>query len=111
MLNVSGLRAGYGQSEALHGIDFNVAPGEIVVFVGRNGMGKTTLMKSLIGMLPVRAGSIMLDGTDLAPLKSYARVAKGLAFVPQGRMIFSTMTVEENIETGLVRPCGQAGST
>ncbi len=101
MLNVSGLRAGYGQSEALHGIDFNVAPGEIVVFVGRNGMGKTTLMKSLIGMVPAWAGSIMLDGTDLAPLKSYARVAKGLAFVPQGRMIFSTMTVEENIETGL----------
>jgi urea transport system ATP-binding protein len=101
MLNVSGLRAGYGQSEALHGIDFNVGPGEIVVFVGRNGMGKTTLMKSLIGMVPVWSGSIMLDGADLAPLKSYARVAKGLAFVPQGRMIFSAMTVEENIETGL----------
>jgi urea transport system ATP-binding protein len=101
MLNVSGLRAGYGQSEALHGIDFNVAPSEIVVFVGRNGMGKTTLMKSLIGMIPVWAGSITLDGTDLAPLKSYARVAKGLAFVPQGRMIFSAMTVQENIETGL----------
>jgi urea transport system ATP-binding protein len=58
-------------------------------------------MKSLIGMIPVWAGSIMLDGTDLAPLKSYARVAKGLAFVPQGRMIFSAMTVQENIETGL----------
>jgi urea transport system ATP-binding protein len=101
MLNVSGLRAGYGQSEALHGIDFNLAPGEIVVFVGRNGMGKTTLMKSLIGMIPAWAGSITLDGTDLASLKSHARVAKGLAFVPQGRMIFSTMTVQENIETGL----------
>jgi urea transport system ATP-binding protein len=101
MLNVSGLRAGYGHSEALHGIDFNVAPGEIVVFVGRNGMGKTTLMKSLIGMLPVRAGSIMLDGVDLAHLPSHTRVAKGLAFVPQGRMIFPTMTVQENIETGL----------
>ena len=101
MLNVSGLRAGYGQSEALHGIDFTVAPGEIVVFVGRNGMGKTTLMKSLIGMLPARAGSIVLDGTDLAHLPSHARVAKGLAFVPQGRMIFATMTVQENIETGL----------
>ena len=101
MLNISNLRAGYGQSEVLHGIDFNVAEGEIVVFVGRNGMGKTTLMKSLIGMLPARAGSIRLDGTDLAPLKTHARVAKGLAYVPQGRMIFSTMTVQENIETGL----------
>jgi urea transport system ATP-binding protein len=107
MLNVSGLRAGYGQSEVLHGINFNVAPGEIVVLVGRNGMGKTTLMKSLIGMLPSRAGSIMLDGSDLAPLKSHARVAKGLAFVPQGRMIFSTMTVQENIETGLFVHAGK----
>jgi urea transport system ATP-binding protein len=107
MLNISGLRAGYGQSEVLHGINFNVAPGEIVVLVGRNGMGKTTLMKSLIGMLPSRAGSIMLDGSDLAPLKSHARVAKGLAFVPQGRMIFSTMTVQENIETGLFAHAGK----
>ncbi len=101
MLTVSKLRAGYGQSEVLHGIDFNVAPGEIVVLVGRNGMGKTTLMKSLIGMVPVRGGHITLDGTDLAPLPSHARVACGLAFVPQGRMIFSAMTVQENIETGL----------
>jgi urea transport system ATP-binding protein len=101
MLTVSGLRAGYGQSEVLHAIDFSVAPGEIVVLVGRNGMGKTTLMKSLIGMLPVRGGTITLDGTELAPLPSHARVARGLAFVPQGRMIFSAMTVQENIETGL----------
>jgi urea transport system ATP-binding protein len=107
MLNVSDLRAGYGHAEVLHGIDFKVAPGEIVVFVGRNGMGKTTLMKSLIGMLPLRTGSITLDGTDLAPLPSHARVAKGLAFVPQGRMIFSTMTVQENIETGLFVHAGK----
>ena len=107
MLEVTGLRAGYGQSEVLHGINFTVKPAEIVVFVGRNGMGKTTLMKTLIGMIPPRAGSITLDGTDLAPLKSHARVAKGLAFVPQGRMIFSTMTVQENIETGLFVHAGK----
>ena len=71
----------------MHGVDFHVAAGEILVIVGRNGMGKTTLMKSLIGMLPARAGSIVLDGTDLAHLPSHARVAKGLAFVPQGRVI------------------------
>jgi urea transport system ATP-binding protein len=100
MLNVSGLRAGYGRSEPLLGLDFSVAPGEIVVLVGRNGMDKTTLMKSLIGTIPVWGGSIMFDDTDLTPLKSHARVAKGLTFVPQGRMIFSTMT-QENIETGL----------
>ncbi len=101
MLDVQGLRAGYGQSEVLRGIDFAVAPGEIVVFVGRNGMGKTTLMKSLIGMLPASAGRIELVGDDIAHLKTYQRVARGVAFVPQGRMIFPAMTVQENIETGL----------
>ncbi len=80
MLNVSDLHAGYGQSEVLHGLNFNVAPGEIVVFVGRNGMGKTTLMKSLIGMVPVRAGSIMLDGTDLA------HVARATSASPRARL-------------------------
>jgi urea transport system ATP-binding protein len=69
--------------------------------MGRNGMGKTTLMKTLMGLVPVKAGSIQVEGDDVAALKSHARVAKGLAYVPQGRMIFSTMTVQENIETGL----------
>ena len=101
MLSVQGLRAGYGQSEVLHGIDFAAGPGEIVVFVGRNGMGKTTLMKSLIGMTPVSAGRIEVDGADIARLKSSQRVKAGVAFVPQGRMVFPAMTVEENIETGL----------
>jgi len=101
MLRVRDLRVAYGQSEALHGLDFDVAPGEIVVVVGRNGMGKTTLIKSLMGMIPTRSGSVTLDGQDVAALPSHVRVAKGLAIVPQGRMIFSAMTVEENIETGL----------
>ena len=101
MLDVQDLRAGYGQSEVLHGLNFSVQPAEIVVFVGRNGMGKTTLMKSLIGMVPVSGGRIELAGTDIAHLKSYQRVAKGVAFVPQGRMVFPAMTVQENIETGL----------
>ena len=100
-LLVRGLRAGYGQSEVLHGLDFSVRPAEIIVVVGRNGMGKSTLVKTLIGLLPAKAGSIELDGTDLVPLKTYQRVARGLAYVPQGRMIFPAMTVQENIETGL----------
>ena len=100
-LLVRGLRAGYGQSEVLHGLDFSVRPAEIIVVVGRNGMGKSTLVKTLIGLLPAKAGTIELDGTDLAPLKTYQRVAHGLAYVPQGRMIFPAMTVQENIETGL----------
>jgi urea transport system ATP-binding protein len=101
ILQVTDLHAGYGQSEVLHGLNFNVAPAEIVVVVGRNGMGKSTLMKSLIGMVPVKSGQIRLDGTDVTQFKSHRRVAKGIAIVPQGRMIFSNMTVRENIETGL----------
>ncbi|URD34786.1 urea ABC transporter ATP-binding subunit UrtE [Methylobacterium tardum] len=100
-LAVDDLHAAYGQSEVLHGLTFSVAPGEIVAVMGRNGMGKTTLMKTLMGLVPVKAGSIQVEGADVAGLKSHARVAKGLAYVPQGRMIFSTMTVQENIETGL----------
>jgi urea transport system ATP-binding protein len=73
-----------------------------VALVGRNGMGKSTLMKSLIGVMPARSGRIVVDGTDVAGLPSYQRVARGLAYVPQGRQIFGTMTVKENIETGLV---------
>jgi urea transport system ATP-binding protein len=101
MLNVSDLHVAYGQSEVLHGLDFTVAPNEIVAIMGRNGMGKTTLMKSLMGIVPTRSGSVAVGGADITHLKSHQRVAKGVGFVPQGRMIFSTMTVEENIETGL----------
>ncbi|TNC12861.1 urea ABC transporter ATP-binding subunit UrtE [Methylobacterium terricola] len=101
MLAVTGLHAAYGQSEVLHGIDLCVAPGEIVAVMGRNGMGKSTLMRTLMGILPAKSGTIRVDGQDVTALKSHQRVAKGLAYVPQGRMIFSTMTVQENIETGL----------
>ncbi|RVU19398.1 urea ABC transporter ATP-binding subunit UrtE [Methylobacterium oryzihabitans] len=101
ILSVTDLHAAYGQSEVLHGIDLTVAPGEIVAVMGRNGMGKSTLMRTLMGILPARGGTIRVDGQDVTALKSHQRVAKGLAYVPQGRMIFSTMTVQENIETGL----------
>ncbi len=102
MFEVSNLSSAYGQSQVLHGIDLSVARGEIVALVGRNGMGKSTLMKSLIGLMPTQSGRIAVDGVDLTPLASHQRVAKGLAYVPQGRQIFGTMTVRENIETGLV---------
>ena len=101
MLNVSNYQVAYGQSEVLHGLNFEVRPREIVAVMGRNGMGKSTLMKSLIGMIPTAGGSVNLDGVDITHMKSYQRVAGGIGFVPQGRMIFSTMTVRENIETGL----------
>jgi urea transport system ATP-binding protein len=102
MLEVHNLSAAYGQSEVLHGIDLSAHAGEIVTLVGRNGMGKSTLMKSLIGVMPARSGEIVVDGADVAGLPSYQRVARGLTYVPQGRQIFGTMTVKENIETGLV---------
>src|SRR5438046_6969838 len=102
MLAISDLHVAYGQSEVLHGLNVAVAPNEIVAIMGRNGMGKTTLMKSLMGILPTKSGSVSMNGAELSALPSYERVAKGLAYVPQGRMIFSTMTVKENIETGLV---------
>ncbi|TFF27562.1 urea ABC transporter ATP-binding subunit UrtE [Jiella endophytica] len=101
MLNVSGLHVAYGSSEVLHGFNFNVAPGEIVAIMGRNGMGKTTLMKSLMGLVPTKSGRVTVDGADLTGSKSHERVKGGVGYVPQGRMIFSTMTVRENIETGL----------
>jgi urea transport system ATP-binding protein len=101
MLDISDLHVAYGQSEVLHGLNISVAPNEIVAIMGRNGMGKTTLMKSLMGIVPSRAGSIHVGEADITPLKTYDRVAKGIAYVPQGRMIFPAMTVRENIETGL----------
>lgn len=103
MLNIEHLNVFYGQSHVLHDLSFDVAPGETVAVMGRNGMGKTTLLKTLIGMLPARGGSIRLGGRELAGRKSYERVAAGLAFVPQGRMIFPYLTVEENILAGMDR--------
>jgi urea transport system ATP-binding protein len=102
VLDVRNLNAAYGQSEVLHCINFTATPGEIVAIVGRNGMGKSTLMKSLIGVMPSRSGQIIVDGVDVTALPSHARVKRGLSYVPQGRQIFGTMTVRENIETGLV---------
>jgi len=101
MFELSDYGVAYGQSDVIKGLNLTVKPQEIIAILGRNGMGKTTLMKSLIGMIPSKEGSVRLNGTELSTLKSYERVAAGVGFVPQGRMIFSTMTVSENIETGL----------
>jgi urea transport system ATP-binding protein len=101
MLNVSDLFVSYGQSEALHGISFVANDNETVAIMGRNGMGKTTLFKSLIGLLPLKSGKIEVNGQNVSVDECYRRVAKGIAYVPQGRMIFPTLSVEENIQTGL----------
>jgi len=101
MLNVSDLFVSYGQSQALHGISFSASRNETVAVMGRNGMGKTTLFKSLIGVLPLKSGRVEVDGADVSKEESFRRVAKGIGYVPQGRMIFPTLTVEENIKTGM----------
>lgn len=101
MLNVSDLKVSYGQSEVIHGLNFSVPKNETLAIMGRNGMGKTTLFKSLIGVLPLSGGEIHVDGVDVSNCESYQRVENGIAYVPQGRMIFPTLTVEENIRTGM----------
>ena len=101
MLKVQDLHVAYGQSEALHGITFEANSKETVAIMGRNGMGKTTLFKSLMGVLPIKSGLVDVAGHNVTKDESYKRVAKGIAYVPQGRMIFPTLSVEENIQTGL----------
>ncbi|OUL92204.1 urea ABC transporter ATP-binding subunit UrtE [Paraburkholderia hospita] len=101
MLNVDDVFVSYGQSEALHGISFTAQKNETVAIMGRNGMGKTTLFKSLMGILPLKGGTVRVDGEDVSRDESFRRVKKGIAYVPQGRQIFGTLTVEENIQTGL----------
>ena len=101
MLNIQNYHVSYGQSEILHGIDIEVGSGEILAVVGRTGMGKTTLMRSLMGIVPAAAGNVKINNVDITDMISHERVKEGVAYVPQGRMIFPTMTVTENIETGL----------
>lgn len=101
MLNVTELNVYYGDSHVLRDLSLDLAPGESLAIMGRNGMGKTTLLRSLAGMLPTRSGSITLAGQELTGSKSYERVAAGIGFVPQGRMIFPYLSVEENILTGM----------
>lgn len=101
MLEVENLQVSYGQSKVIHDISFKAEKNETLAIMGRNGMGKTTLFKSLIGILPSQSDKLQISGQDLSGDESYQRVAKGVAYVPQGRMIFPTLTVQENIETGL----------
>jgi urea transport system ATP-binding protein len=101
VLVAENLRVCYGQSEVIPGLSLSAGENEIVAVMGRNGMGKTTLFKALMGLLPLRAGTIVVGGKDLTRKEPYERVAEGIAYVPQGRMIFPTLTVEENIKTGL----------
>ena len=101
MLQVDDLHVNYGQSEIIHGLSFDAKQNETLAIMGRNGMGKTTLFKSLIGVIPSVSGEVKVDETMISGLQSFERVSNGIAYVPQGRMIFPTLSVKENIETGL----------
>ena len=101
MLNVENLQVSYGQSKVIENLSFNANKNETIAIMGRNGMGKTTLFKSLIGILPLNNGTISIDDNNVSSMESYQRVCEGIAYVPQGRMIFPTLSVQENIETGL----------
>ena len=101
MLSVADVHVAYGKTPALMGPSLVVGAGEIVSIIGRNGVGKTTLLKTIIGLLRVTSGAISLDGEDLTRLPAHERARRGLGYVPQGRMIFADLTVEENLLVGV----------
>ena len=100
ILELQGLQASYGATPILQGVDMKVRKGEIVSLIGRNGVGKTTTMRCLMGLLRTRGGSVRLQGQDIAALSSDARARLGIGYVPQGREVFARMTVAENLMVG-----------
>ncbi len=101
MLKVDGINQYFGGSHILRNVGFEARLGEVTVILGRNGVGKTTLLKSLMGVVPVKTGTIQLDGADITRDTPYERVRKGVGYVPQGREIFGRLTVQENLRMGL----------
>ena len=100
LLKADGIRAGYGKLEILHGVSLEVRPREIVSVIGPNGAGKSTAFKTIVGLLHPRSGRVLFDGKDITGLPPYEVVRLGLAYVPQGRIVFPQMTVLENLEMG-----------
>jgi len=101
MLKVESLNQYYGGSHILRDLSFEARPGEVTALLGRNGVGKTTLLKCLMGLVPARTGSVSFEGKDITALASHARVRAGIGYVPQGREIFPRLTVEENLIMGM----------
>jgi len=108
MLAVQGLVAGYGGSRVLHGIDLRVDAGEVVTLLGRNGMGKTTTIRAIMGLLPPDAGRIAFDGADIAGLPPHRIAQRGIGLVPEGRQVFPTLSVEENLVATAANRAGGA---
>jgi urea transport system ATP-binding protein len=109
MLSINGLDVAYGQSQVLWGVDLEVRAGELVCLMGRNGVGKTTLLKTAIGLLPARGGRVTFDGSDITTWPPDRRARAGIGYVPQGREIFPHLSVEENLRMALLG-CGRAAS-
>lgn len=101
MLEIKNASINYGMGEIVQNISFQVEPGEKLVLLGRNGVGKTTTLKGMIGLLPMARGEILLDGKNISKKKPHVRVAEGIAYVPQGREIIPYFTVRENLELGM----------
>ena len=108
MLTISNLNQYYGGSHILRDVSFEIPKGACTTVLGRNGVGKTTLLKCLVGLLPVRSGSLVFNGVDITALPPYERARLGVGFVPQGREIFPRLTVEENLLMGLATKSGSA---
>ena len=100
MLSVEDVRSGYGRIEALHGVSIDIAAGEIVTLLGANGAGKTTLIRAICGVQPISAGRIRFENRQLEDLPAHARVALGIAQVPEGRQVFAPLSVEDNLKLG-----------
>jgi len=109
-LSVRGLQAGYGRAQVLFDVSFDVQPGEVITLLGRNGMGRSTTVKCLFGMLPATAGTVDVDGARANGLPSHRIARRGLALVPEGRQIFSALTVEENLVATAFVPRGTSAA-
>lgn len=110
MLHITGLNQYYGESHILRDVNLEVKAGSCACLMGRNGVGKTTLLQCIMGVLPARSGHILLEGTDLLPLPVERRAALGIGYVPQGRQIFPLLTVRENMELSLPMRKDKAGA-
>ncbi|MBP0598291.1 urea ABC transporter ATP-binding subunit UrtE [Herbaspirillum sp. LeCh32-8] len=110
MLQVNQLNQYYGAAHTLRGVSLDVQKGRVLSLLGRNGVGKTTLLKCLMGVLPVAKGNVMFDGHDITRLKPHQRAKLGIAYVPQGREIFARLTVEENMLMGMATLSGRRAS-